>query len=67
MLTLFEAVENAAVRNEKLWSFNDMAKMFACIQHYGRLHKKEEMEKLEGGYGCVSAVRRRRGGRRAAG
>ena len=49
VLTLFEAVENAAVRNAKLWSLKDMAKMFASIQHYARLHKKEEMEKLEGG------------------
>lgn len=54
VLTLFDAVEKASVWNEKLWSFENMAMMFASIQHYARLHNKEEMEELEGGYGYVS-------------
>lgn len=48
VLELLEAVDKASMRSEKLWTLVEISKMRASIQHYARLHKKEEMELLEG-------------------
>ena len=48
VLTLLAAVHKGSVKNTKQWSLVDLARMRAVIQHYARLHKKEELDTLEG-------------------
>lgn len=63
MLQLLQALDTAANQPTQLWTLTDLAMLRAVVYHYGKLHKKEEVEAMEGAFcgegtvGCCATVR----------